>query len=159
MQAHQNYIGGEWAAAPAAAPNRNPSNIADVVGEYARADEMQVRAGIAAARAALAALATLNESDGQTLPVGGDWRPLGTGIALHRGDVFFGNIGAPGRVDFTVIGAAVNLAARVEPLTKALGHPLLLTESVARLTQQPLVALGTFSLRGLKAPVAIYAPT
>src|SRR5262245_22380952 len=55
MQAHQNYIGGEWAAAPAAAPNRNPSNVADVVGEYARADEAQVRAAIAAARAAFPA--------------------------------------------------------------------------------------------------------
>ncbi len=55
MQAHQNYIGGEWAAAPAAAPNRNPSNVADVIGEYARADEAQVRAAIAAARAAFPA--------------------------------------------------------------------------------------------------------
>src|SRR3954466_16352851 len=52
MAVHQNYVNGEWAKAPGGAPNINPSNIADVVGEYARADEAQVRAAIAAARAA-----------------------------------------------------------------------------------------------------------
>ena len=55
MAVHQNYIGGEWAAAQAAAANLNPSNLADVVGEYARADEAQVRAAIAAARKAFPA--------------------------------------------------------------------------------------------------------
>ena len=52
MAVHQNYINGEWAKAPGGAPNVNPSNVADVVGEYARGDELQVRAAIAAARAA-----------------------------------------------------------------------------------------------------------
>jgi class 3 adenylate cyclase len=60
-------------------------------------------------------------------------------------------------LDFTAIGTAVNLAARVEPLTKTLGRSLLLTEAVAALTQQPQVALGSHSLRGLEAPVAFYA--
>ncbi len=55
MAVHQNYINGEWAKAGAGAPNINPSNVADVVGEYARADEAQVRAAIAAARAAFPA--------------------------------------------------------------------------------------------------------
>jgi len=52
MAVHQNYINGEWAKAPSGAPNISPSNVTDVVGEYARADEQQVRAAIAAARAA-----------------------------------------------------------------------------------------------------------
>src|SRR3954471_2793667 len=52
MSIHQNYINGEWAKAGAGAPNVNPSNLADVVGDYARADEAQVRSAIAAARAA-----------------------------------------------------------------------------------------------------------
>ncbi len=55
LPVHQNYINGEWAKAGAGAPNINPSNVADVVGEYARADEAQVRAAIAAARAAFPA--------------------------------------------------------------------------------------------------------
>src|SRR5262249_42691353 len=55
MQAHQNYIAGEWVVAAAAAPNINPSNVADIVGEYARADEAQVRAAIAAGRGAFPA--------------------------------------------------------------------------------------------------------
>ena len=52
MKTQANYINGEWRQAPNAAPNLNPSNTADVVGEYGRADEAQVKAAIAAARAA-----------------------------------------------------------------------------------------------------------
>ena len=55
MAVHQNLINGEWAAVAEAAPNINPSNTADVVGEYARADEVQARAAVAAARAAFPA--------------------------------------------------------------------------------------------------------
>jgi aldehyde dehydrogenase (NAD+) len=55
MSVHQNYIAGAWAEAAAPAPNINPSNLSDVVGEYARANETQVRAAIAAARAAFPA--------------------------------------------------------------------------------------------------------
>src|SRR5581483_2316263 len=54
MAVHQNYINGEWLAAPEAAPNINPSDVRDVVGEYGRADAAQARSAIAAARAALA---------------------------------------------------------------------------------------------------------
>jgi aldehyde dehydrogenase (NAD+) len=52
MKTQANYINGEWRQAPQAAPNLNPSNTADVVGEYGRADEAQVKTAIAAARAA-----------------------------------------------------------------------------------------------------------
>src|SRR6185503_981816 len=55
MSVHQNYIAGAWAEAAEPAPNINPSNLSDVVGEYARANETQVRAAIAAARAAFPA--------------------------------------------------------------------------------------------------------
>ena len=55
MAVHQNYIAGAWAEAGEPAPNINPSNLSDVVGEYARADQTQVRAAIAAARAAFPA--------------------------------------------------------------------------------------------------------
>ena len=55
MAVHQNYIAGAWAEAAEPAPNINPSNLSDVVGEYSRANEPQVRAAIAAARAAFPA--------------------------------------------------------------------------------------------------------
>ena len=40
---HRNYVGGEWVAGATASPNRNPSNVADVIGEYAQADAAQAR--------------------------------------------------------------------------------------------------------------------
>ena len=55
MAVHQNYINGAWAEAGEPAPNINPSDVSDVVGEYARANEAQVHAAIAAARAAFPA--------------------------------------------------------------------------------------------------------
>src|SRR5688572_2844382 len=55
MRVHENYINGGWAQGAERAPNINPSNLSDVVGEFARADEAQARAAIAAARAAFPA--------------------------------------------------------------------------------------------------------
>ena len=55
MKVHENYINGAWAKAPERAPNINPSNVSDIVGEFARADAEQARAAIAAARAAFPA--------------------------------------------------------------------------------------------------------
>jgi aldehyde dehydrogenase (NAD+) len=55
MQVHQNYLNGEWVAGARATPDVNPSNLADVVGEYAQADAAQAEAAIAAARAAFPA--------------------------------------------------------------------------------------------------------
>ncbi len=57
MHAQANFIQGEWVAGSTAIRNVNPSNIADVIGEYAQADEAQVGAAIAAARAAFPAWA------------------------------------------------------------------------------------------------------
>ena len=54
---HRNYIGGEWVAGPSASPNRNPSNVDDVIGDYAQADATQAKAAIAAAKAAAPAWA------------------------------------------------------------------------------------------------------
>ena len=110
-----------------------------------------------AGQAALAALGHLNADDGALPDIAG-WRPLRTGIGLHLGTVFFGNVGAPARLDFTVIGQAVNLASRVEGLTKALGRPLLLTAPVADLVTAPLEPLGAHPVAGLAEPIAVFAP-
>ena len=74
---------------------------------------------LAAAQDALVALDRLNAAPPPHLAAIDGWRPLKTGIALHSGEVFFGNIGSPDRLDFTVIGKAVNEASRVESLTGA----------------------------------------
>ena len=115
------------------------------------------RAAVAAAEQALARLARLNADPPPELAAAAAWLPLATGIALHEGDVFFGNVGAPGRLDFTVIGRAVNAASRVEALTKALGRPILITADVARRLDRPLEALGPHALRGAAAPVELFA--
>ena len=84
---------------------------------------------------------------------------LEVGIALHLGEVMYGNIGTQNRLDFTVIGAAVNVASRVEGMCKSLGQRVLLTGEVAQhLKGTPLTALGDYTLRGVAAPVALYAP-
>ena len=111
-----------------------------------------------AAKDALAKVAAINETPPAALGATGDWQPLRIGLGLHAGEVFFGNVGAPGRLDFTVIGPAVNTAARVESMTKELGQPLLVTAPVAGLLGQPLEPVGDFSLRGVAEPVRLFAP-
>jgi adenylate cyclase len=115
------------------------------------------RAALRAARAALGSIATLNGEDGEALAIATPWQPLDMGIALHRGPVFYGNIGAHDRLDFTVTGPAVNLAARVEPYAKETGRRLLLTETMAELVDEPLDSLGAFTFRGVAEPVTIFA--
>ena len=113
-------------------------------------------AAIAAAEAALQALEKLN-TDAEALAGIDGWRPLRTGIALHRGQAFFGNVGAPQRLDFTVIGKAVNAAARIESLCKTTGRDLLVAGPVAELSGRDLESVGSFELRGLEHPVGLFA--
>ncbi|MBJ6126243.1 adenylate/guanylate cyclase domain-containing protein [Microvirga splendida] len=77
--------------------------------------------------------------------------PLSLDIALHCGDVFYGNIGAAGRLDFTVIGPAVNEASRMEALCSTLDCALILSESVASVSPVPVRSLGSHRLRGIAA--------
>ena len=75
--------------------------------------------------------------------------PLSLDIALHCGDVFYGNIGAAGRLDFTVIGPAVNEASRMEALCSTLDCAVILSESVASASPVPVHSLGRHRLRGI----------
>ena len=84
---------------------------------------------------------------------------LGLGIALHQGEVSYGNIGAQNRLDFTVIGAVVNEACRVEAMTRTLGVDVLLTESFVRVAELPadaVVPLGAHRLKGVSGAVELY---
>jgi adenylate cyclase len=114
-------------------------------------------ASLAAAEEAMEAIERLNVAPSELAGIEG-WRPLKTGIALHDGEVFFGNVGAADRLDFTVIGRAVNAASRVESLSKSVGRSILITAPVARQLDCPLDDLGAHTLRGLSAPVSIYSP-
>jgi adenylate cyclase len=82
--------------------------------------------------------------------------PLGYGIALHIGDVLYGNIGIPERLDFTVIGPAVNEAARLEALCKTMHKPVLISAELARLLPDKLTSLGFHVLRGVREPHEIF---
>ncbi len=111
---------------------------------------------LAAAEASVVEVGKLNDDPPDELPRAA--LPLNTGIALHLGEVFFGNVGSPSRLDFTVIGRAVNEASRVEALTKDVGHPLLITAPVAALLDRKMEAMGAFRLKGVEAPVEVFAP-
>ena len=73
---------------------------------------------------------------------------LDLSIALHFGDVIYGNIGTARRLDFTVVGPAVNEVSRMETLGKALGAELLLSQSIAHRCGRPVLSLGPHKLRG-----------
>ncbi len=79
------------------------------------------------------------------------------GVGLHVGDVQYGNIGARDRLDFTVIGRAVNEASRVESLCKVLDRRVLATAPFARLAENPaLFSVGFHALRGVREPREIF---
>lgn len=82
--------------------------------------------------------------------------PIGYGIGLHLGDVMYGNIGAPERLEFTVIGAAANEAARIEGLTKILGEPVLMSERFNQCFPSKLRSLGSHNLRGVESEQEVF---
>ncbi|MES2640425.1 MAG: adenylate/guanylate cyclase domain-containing protein [Myxococcota bacterium] len=105
------------------------------------------RRAIQAARRACEAMASL---DREVQAEGG--APVRYGIALHVGAVIYGNIGAPDRLDFTVIGPAVNQASRVEGLCQSLGRLVLTTTAVAQHVPDEVEPLGPYQLRGIEEP-------
>jgi len=87
-----------------------------------------------------------------------DEPPLEIVVALHVGTAIYGNIGAADRLDFTVIGPAVNLVSRIEAVAKALDQPIVVSDDFARAYDGPLQPLGRHELRGLATPRDLFAP-
>ncbi|MFB6421308.1 MULTISPECIES: adenylate/guanylate cyclase domain-containing protein [Bradyrhizobium] len=85
--------------------------------------------------------------------------PLNYGIGVHVGDVMYGNIGSSSRLDFTVIGPAVNMASRLEALTKQLGRTVLLSRDFAELVEPKfeLEHVGKHEVRGFSDPIELFA--
>ncbi len=84
--------------------------------------------------------------------------PLDFGIGLHVGRLTYGNIGIPERLEFTVIGAAANEAARIESLTKEVDPRVVVSSAFAERCSSPLVPIGEFELRGVSQKQTIYVP-
>jgi len=83
--------------------------------------------------------------------------PLAIGIALHLGQVMYGNIGARDRLDFTVISSSVNEASRLEALCKSLATPLALSEAFVNAARPDgVVDLGVHALKGVRAPLRVF---
>ncbi len=119
----------------------------------AEAQSAAAEKALTAAQAAVADLAALNESRraaGQDL--------LRCGIALHLGEVMYGNVGGGQRLDFTVIGPAVNLVARLEPLCARLNGPVVVSEAFAEASPRDFDCIGAFALKGIAKEQKAYAP-
>src|SRR3954462_232490 len=100
------------------------------------------------------AMTDLNEKNGGT-----GRAPLNYGIGVHVGDVMYGNIGSRARLDITVIGPAVNMASRLEALTKQLGKKALLSRDFAELVEREfeLEHVGKYEVRGFSDPIELFA--
>ncbi|HEY8014011.1 MAG TPA: adenylate/guanylate cyclase domain-containing protein [Dongiaceae bacterium] len=105
-------------------------------------------AAIAAATGARERVAALNERrSAESLPVTEIY------LGLHIGEVFFGNVGSPNRLDFTVVGPAVNEASRIAAMCRSVDQPLLLSAAFAAALGNagpPLASVGRYALRGLR---------
>ena len=111
-----------------------------------------VNAAIDAALDARNTLATLNhqrQRRGQP--------PIEFGVGLNVGEVVYGNVGAPDRLDFTVMGPAVNRTARLESLTKTLGTNILFSENFADFLDQPVQAMGEHEMKGIEGLQKVFA--
>lgn len=80
------------------------------------------------------------------------------GVGLNVGEVIYGNVGAPDRLDFTVMGPAVNRTARLESLTKILGEDILVSKQFADLVDCRMRSLGEHAMKGVAELQPVFAP-
>jgi adenylate cyclase len=106
---------------------------------------------LAAARATCSNVDALNAAEGKDLA-----QALRFGLALHVGEVLYGNIGGAGRLDFTCIGPAVNLVARLEKVAAQLGRAVIASAEFAQHCRSHMAELGDFSVAGFAAAQTAY---
>ena len=107
------------------------------------------RQALAAARAAGERVAADNRSHPERAPIR-------YGIGLHRGEVTYGNIGVPQRLEFTVIGSAANTAARVESMCKTLGRSVVVSSAFADACGDKLASLGRHKLKDVEGEQELF---
>ncbi|MEO0401931.1 MAG: adenylate/guanylate cyclase domain-containing protein [Pseudomonadota bacterium] len=84
--------------------------------------------------------------------------PVPFGIGIHYGAVLYGNVGARARIDFTVLGQSVNIAARVEACCARLNQRVLVSDTVAQTLGTGMTHVSTEPLKGVNAPMALHTP-
>jgi adenylate cyclase len=79
-------------------------------------------------------------------------------VGLHIGEVFYGNIGSTERLDFTVVGPAVNEASRIAAMCRSVDQPMLVSEAFANVDgmRGRLVSVGRYALRGVAQPQELF---
>ncbi len=119
----------------------------------AAADREAATRALAAAQAAVRGLDAVNDER-----EAGRRPRIECGIALHLGDLLYGNVGGRRRLDFTVTGPAVNLASRIESLTRDLKRPVLVSATFAEVHGGAFENLGAFAFKGVARKETVFAP-
>jgi adenylate cyclase len=149
----------DYADAVVSAIHENSGDVLKLIGDGVLAifpaEERQraCAAALSAARAAQQAVDALNaRRRGQGLPVTEMY------LGLHIGEVFYGNIGSKERLDFTVIGPAVNEVSRIAAMCRSADQPVLLSTAFAATASEhhPLVSCGRYALRGVGRPQELF---
>ncbi len=115
--------------------------------------QLACRAAIAAAKSAAARIDELNRRrETERLPTTQMY------VGLHMGEVFFGNIGSKDRLDFTVVGPAVNETSRIAAMCRSADQPLLMSAAFAEALgdSRRIVSVGRFALRGVGRPQELF---
>ena len=150
----------DYAEAVISAVHESGGDVLKLIGDGVlaifRADtrETACRSAISAAKAAKRAIATLNERRGtEGLPTTHMY------LGLHVGEVFFGNVGSSSRLDFTVIGPAVNEVSRISQMCRSVDQGFLASAAFAGAlgAEGPqLISVGRYALRGVGAPQELF---
>jgi adenylate cyclase len=125
-----------------------------ILGVFSGAPSDACRRALDAAQAARAAIARLNQARSAAgLAV------TGFTLALHEGEVLSGNVGSQERLDFTVVGPAVNELSRIQAMSRSLDQPILVSASFAAACgdqRERLVSVGRYALRGVGRPQELF---
>jgi adenylate cyclase len=149
----------DYADAIISAIHQNGGDVLKLIGDGAlaifTADHRTdaCRAALAAAGAARDGIAALNQRRlGQGLPITDMY------LGLHVGEVFYGNIGSEDRLDFTVIGPAVNEVSRITAMCRSVDQPVLLSSAFASAAgaARSFVSVGRYALRGVELPQELF---